>query len=163
MTTGNVDMNYNINSKYFEILSHPIRFAILQSLDIKMSNFTEILKEVDSNDEIGSSKLNFHLKKLVDLHIIDKEDKMYSLSELGLKLLNVIQNFTLEEDVEEKQDDQLSEDIQEENSWLFKHVDISSKHDIPKIKRPDNLPLIVSVFEYYEGKNFEFMEENYSL
>ena len=79
-------MNYSLSSKYFEILSHPIRFAILSSLDIRVCNFSEILKEVDPEDEIGSSKLNFHLKKLVDLNIIRKEEKSYSLSDLGLKL-----------------------------------------------------------------------------
>ena len=156
-------MNYNINSKYFEILSHPIRFAILQSLDIKMSNFTEILKDVDPNDEIGSSKLIFHLKKLVDFHIIHKEDKIYSLSELGLKLLTIIQNFALEEEGEFKTNINTYDDTKEEISVVIKDIDISRKSDFPVIKRPDNLPLIVSVFEYYEGKNFDFMEENFTL
>lgn len=156
-------MNFSLNSKYFEILSHPIRFAILKSLDIRMRNFSEILKDVDPDEEIGSSKLNFHLKKLVDMNILTKEDKAYSLSELGLKLLTVIQNFSFDDDQQSEESQKVSDTVEEENFVVKNNIIISKKKDLPIIKRPDNLPLIVSAFEYYEGKNYEFMEENYTL
>ena len=81
-------------SNYFEVLSHPVRYSILKSLDFHMRNFGEILEDVSNFDvDIGSSKLNFHLKKLVDMGIITKTDKQYAISEFGLKFLSLIQNF----------------------------------------------------------------------
>jgi DNA-binding HxlR family transcriptional regulator len=159
-------MAVTLTSKYFEILSHPIRFAILQNLNFKMRNFGEILQAVDFNEETGSSKLNFHLKKLIDFEIVSKEDKSYFLTELGFKLLALIQNF---QDINSSEPNQannhkMSEVISEDFSESDKNEEINSKNnELPIIKRPDLLPAIVSVFEYFEGKNYDFMEKNYSL
>ena len=167
------------SSNYFEILSHPVRFAILKTLDINMRNFGEILKEVSEEIDIGSSKLNFHLKKLVDLGIIDKSEKIYSVSNLGIKLLSLIQNFEyleqegfVEDISQSKQNINASSYINADDDELESTQEIfdpslENLHlkdaNLPLIKRTDDLPLLISVFEYFEGKNYEYMEEHYTL
>ena len=80
-----------ISSKYFEILSHKIRYSILTFLDVHQKTYVEIMDGISSEEiEIRSNKLNFHLKKMVDEGIIVKNDKSYSLSELGMKLLSLL-------------------------------------------------------------------------
>jgi DNA-binding HxlR family transcriptional regulator len=65
-----------------ESLSNPIRRNIVRFLSSRnSSSFTDILKELDIGD---APKLSFHLKKLVDHKILQKDDKIgYSLTERG--------------------------------------------------------------------------------
>ena len=143
-------------SKYFEILSHPIRFSIISYIDINTRNYSQIMEGISSEEKITSSKLNFHLKKLIKEEIVNKDDKSYSVTELGLKLLSLSHYFG-ELDFDEHFD---------ENSGIQSEIEggeSEAKHDLPLIKKIDGLPLLVSVFEYFEGKNYDFMEENYSL
>lgn len=163
--------NFSNSSNYFEILSHPVRYSILKVLDINIRNFGEILKEVSVDNDIGSSKLNFHLKKLVDLNIIIKNDKLYSISDLGLKLLTLIENFeSLEQQSEIGEEPHPTLDLEKDSEEIdfTESTDIIptiifEKNKLPVIKRPPNLSLIFSVFEYFEGKNYEFMEQSFSL
>ena len=60
------------SSKYFEILSHPIRYSILRYLNINVCSFSDIQVGLNSDHELISSKaqLCFHLRKMLDDKII---------------------------------------------------------------------------------------------
>ncbi len=165
-------MSLPTTSNYFEILSHPVRYSILKALDINIRNFGEILKEISLENDIGSSKLNFHLKKLVDLEIIEKNDKLYSISDIGLKLLSLIHNFEILEQHNEFEEynnnstlvkSDIKQKEEKESYSLENLLPEDNNQLLPLINRPSGLPLIFSMFEYFEGKNYDFMEEHYYL
>lgn len=152
-----------LSSKYFEILSHPIRFAILTYIDISSKSYSDIMEGISSETEIKSNKLNFHLKKMLDEEVLVKNDKSYSLSELGLKLLSLVFQF---ENLDKKQVTLQEVDDDEIQSEPEPNPEISTSlvdKGFPIIRKFDGLSPLISVFEYFEGKNFEYMEENYSL
>lgn len=148
-------MNTASTSKYFEILSHPTRHSILRFIDVNTRYFSEILKGISTDDEIGSSKLNFHLKKMLELDVLVKNNNIYSVSELGFKLLSLVNYF------EEFDSMENFNDIE----YKIENLDESTPQDttqikkLPMIIRPENLSPLISVFEYFEGKNYEYMEE----
>ena len=147
-------------SKYFEILSHQIRYSILTFIDVNQRSYVEILDGISSDEsEIKSNKLNFHLKKMVDEGIIVKIDKSYSLSELGMKLLSLI--YQLENIDSSKL--QVFPSIEKTEMETIPSVKTSLKKDLPIIKKLDGIPPLVSVFEYFEGKHYEYMEEKYFI
>lgn len=154
-------MQSSISSKYFEILSHQIRYSILTFLDISQKTYVEIMDGINSDEEneIRSNKLNFHLKKMVDEGIIVKNDKWYLLSELGTKLLSVLYQF---ENIDSS-NPHVFPSIEKIETKTKTKVELSSKKDLPIIRRIDGIPPLVSVFEYFEGKHYEYMEENYFL
>ncbi len=51
------------------------------------------MEGLDFDLEIRSNKLNFHLKKMLYGGILVKRDKSYAASELGLKLLSLMNQF----------------------------------------------------------------------
>ena len=153
-------MNLTLSSKYFEILSHPIRYAILVFIDVSTKNYSEIIDGLSSDIEIRSNKLNFHLKKMLDEGILIKKGKSYSVSEQGLKLLSLMYQFDHLETPTEIEDIRIPESIVETTK---ESGTTEKKNFLPIIKKIDELPPLVSVFEYFEGKNYEYMEENYKL
>lgn len=152
-----------LSSKYFEILSHPIRFAILNYIDVSSKSYSDIMEGISSDTEIKSNKLNFHLKKMLDEEVLVKNDKSYSLSELGLKLLSLVYQFeNLDKKPVNLQDVEDEEDQSETKPAPQASESLIDK-GFPVIRKFDGLSPLISVFEYFEGKNFEYMEENFSL
>lgn len=74
----------------FSILSHPIRMEILKRINIGTRTYSDL---VSIFDQIESSKVNFHLKKLIRSNIIVKIDKEYELSNLGFSLFKFLEKF----------------------------------------------------------------------
>ncbi|MHA1991443.1 MAG: DUF7347 domain-containing protein, partial [Candidatus Hodarchaeales archaeon] len=70
--------------QFFDLFSHRIRLSLIKSLNIGSRQFSE-LNQYAGN--IESSKLNFHLKKLINGNIIEKKNKNYNLTEFGLRAL----------------------------------------------------------------------------
>ena len=143
------------SSKYFEILSHPIRYSILQYIDINIRSFTEIKDGISTDKDIISSQLSFHLKKLQDENILIKNDNYYSISDIGSKLLSLINKFEDESSLSEVRNSDRTKILKP--SYTSKIKD--TKEDLVVIKRPADLTTLASVFEYFEGKNYECMEE----
>lgn len=153
-------MNLTLSSKYFEILSHPIRYAILVYIDITTKNYSEIMDGLSSEIEIRSNKLNFHLKKMLDEGILIKKGKAYSVSEQGLKLLSLMYQF---DNLEPNKDIKNTTDSEEKIEPVQETVTTFKKGALPIIRKIEAVPPLVSIFEYFEGKNYDYMEEKYEL
>ena len=145
------------SSKYFEILSHPIRYSILKYLNIDIRSFSDIQAGINSNQEIvgSTAQLSFHLRKMQEEEIIIKSDNLYSASEVGIKLLNIIDQFENNESYYKG----VVTNQHSSKKLQSSQINDEKKNDLPIIKRPDNLNHLISVFEYFEGKNYEYMEE----
>jgi len=72
--------------KMFEAISHPLRVEILKKLAEKPMGFAELRRELGIK---SSGKLDFHLKKLEGLIIVNKEGK-YCLTKDGYAALQAI-------------------------------------------------------------------------
>ncbi len=153
----------SLSSKYFEVLAHPIRLAILVNLDITAKNYSEIMEGLSSDVEIRSNKLNFHLKKMLDGGILVKKGKLYAVSDLGLKLLSLLFQFEKMDAIPKSSGKKIkikdSENIESEPIEKFS----VKEENLPKINKIEDIPPLISVFEYFEGRNYEYMEEKYVL
>lgn len=163
-TTSNMRnelLQNTLSSKYFEILSHPIRYAILVFIDVGTRNYSEIMEGIDFDTEIRSNKLNFHLRKMLDEGILVKQEKSYAASEQGLKLLSLMYQFEKVGLTESKPDenDYATTDITKNEK---DNEEIKNEKEFI-IQKLDGLPPLVYVFEYFEGKNYEYMEESHFL
>ena len=145
------------SSKYFEILSHPIRYSILKYLNIDIRSFSDIQAGINSDEEVvgSTAQLSFHLRKMQEEEIIIKNDNLYSASEVGIKLLNIIDQF---ENNESYSKGGIRNYYSSKNLQKTQIKD-EKPNDLPIIKRPENLNHLISIFEYLEGKNYEYMEE----
>ncbi len=75
------------SDEMFEAVSHPIRIDIVQLLAEKPLGFADLKRELKIS---SSGMLDFHLKKLDDLIIVNKEGR-YSLTEKGFAALTTIE------------------------------------------------------------------------
>jgi len=71
----------------FDAISHPLRIEILKELSKKPRRFAEIKRELKIE---SSGLLDFHLKKLDDLIMINK-DGLYALTEKGFAALQAVE------------------------------------------------------------------------
>ena len=71
----------------FEAVSHPIRIDIVQTLAENPLGFADLKRELKIS---SSGLLDFHLKKLDELIVIDKEGH-YSLTEKGFAALTAVE------------------------------------------------------------------------
>ncbi|MCD6470555.1 helix-turn-helix transcriptional regulator [Candidatus Bathyarchaeota archaeon] len=71
----------------FDAISHPLRIEILKELSKRPRRFAEIKRELKIE---SSGLLDFHLKKLDDLIMINK-DGLYALTEKGFAALQAIE------------------------------------------------------------------------
>jgi len=71
----------------FGAISHPLRIEILKELSKRPRRFAEIKRELKIE---SSGLLDFHLKKLDDLIMINK-DGLYALTEKGFAALQAIE------------------------------------------------------------------------
>lgn len=71
----------------FEAVSHPIRIDIVQILAENPLGFADLKRELKIS---SSGLLDFHLKKLGELVVIDKEGH-YSLTEKGFAALTAVE------------------------------------------------------------------------
>ncbi len=70
----------------FEAISHPLRIKILELLSKRAMGFSELKRELGIE---SSGKLDFHLKKLKGLVILD-EDGRYTLTKDGYSALQAV-------------------------------------------------------------------------
>jgi DNA-binding HxlR family transcriptional regulator len=75
------------SDEMFEAVSHPIRIDIVQILAEKPLGFADLKRQLKIK---SSGLLDFHLKKLDELVIINKEGR-YSLTEKGFAALTTIE------------------------------------------------------------------------
>jgi predicted transcriptional regulator len=75
------------SDELFEAVSHPIRIDIVRMLAEQPLGFADLKRELKIR---SSGLLDFHLKKLDDLIIINKEGR-YSLAEKGFAALTTIE------------------------------------------------------------------------
>lgn len=152
-------MQSSVSSKYFEILAHQIRYSILTYIDVSSKNYSDIMEGISTEEnEIKSNKLNFHLRKMLEEGILEKSDKSYSLSELGLKLLGLVYQF---ENIESAPLEFAFKDKTE--TKIIEKAESPLTKDLPMIKKIEGVPPLVSIFEYFEGKHYDYMEEKFSL
>ncbi len=71
----------------FEAVSHPLRIEILRKLAEKPMGFSELKRELGIE---SSGKLDFHLKKLKGLVVLNREGK-YSLTREGYAALQAVE------------------------------------------------------------------------
>ncbi|HEC88876.1 MAG TPA: response regulator [Thermoplasmata archaeon] len=71
-----------------EICKNPIRRKILQLLYNNSLNYTGMLKKLNIE---YSSKLAFHLNKLIKKGIIEKNNRLYSLTSKGINLVEMLE------------------------------------------------------------------------
>jgi len=75
--------------KMITAYNHPIRREIIHLLDISQAlSYSEIMRETEIKQ---SSKLAFHLKRLISLGTVEKKGNKYELSENGKKILDVLE------------------------------------------------------------------------
>ncbi|MHA2364184.1 MAG: winged helix-turn-helix domain-containing protein [Candidatus Hodarchaeales archaeon] len=144
---------------FFDILSHPIRIYILKQLDIGIRSFSQIMS---NTEDIESSKINFHLKKLLNTGIVEKYEKNYQLSEIGINILQFLEAFEISpmglSAVLTEEDDHEEELIQTEEKDPF----FGEEPSLQVLPRPDNLPPAIRTFDLFIGKNTDYMIKQYS-
>ncbi len=92
------DIRYIISSSYIQVmadsLSNPLRRRIVRHLKKTPSSFSSILSYLPNTE---SAKLSFHLQKLINDGIIEKDDqKKYFLTTRGNKALGLMESMELE-------------------------------------------------------------------
>ena len=75
------------SDELFEAISHPIRIDIVKVLAEKPLRFADLKRKLKIN---SSGLLDFHLKKLDDLIIVNKEGR-YSLTDKGYAALTTVE------------------------------------------------------------------------
>jgi len=84
-TIGVVEMS---SDELFEAISHPIRIDIVKLLSEKPLGFADLKRKLKIS---SSGLLDFHLKKLDDLVVVNKEG-CYSLTDKGYAALTTIES-----------------------------------------------------------------------
>lgn len=92
------DIRYVISSSYIQVmadsLSNPLRRRIVRHLKKTPSSFSSILSYLPNTE---SAKLSFHLQKLINDGIIEKDEKKkYFLTDRGNKALALMESMELE-------------------------------------------------------------------
>jgi len=92
------DIRYIISSSYIQVmadsLSNPLRRRIVRHLKKTPSSFSSILSYLPNTE---SAKLSFHLQKLINDGIIEKDtQKKYFLTTRGNKALGLMESMELE-------------------------------------------------------------------
>ena len=92
------DIRYILSSSYIQVmadsLSNPLRRRIVRHLKKTPSSFSSILSYLPNTE---SAKLSFHLQKLINDGIIEKDDqKKYFLTARGNKALGLMESMELE-------------------------------------------------------------------
>jgi len=74
------------SDEIFEVIAHPLRIKILKLLAERPMGFSELKRELGIK---SSGKLDFHLKKLEDLIILNSNGK-YTLTKKGYAALQAV-------------------------------------------------------------------------
>ncbi|MHA2103333.1 MAG: DUF7347 domain-containing protein [Candidatus Hodarchaeales archaeon] len=144
--------------QFFDLFSHRIRLSLIKSLNIGSRQFSELNQYVGN---IESSKLNFHLKKLINGNIIEKKNKNYNLTEFGLRALHFIETYESGKLIEWDEDEDI--DIKELEVSTIKKEIIEPDLEISRLSRPKGLPPAVRTIPLITGENIEKIGENFTL
>ncbi|MHA1978212.1 MAG: winged helix-turn-helix domain-containing protein [Candidatus Hodarchaeales archaeon] len=136
----------------FDVLSQKVRFEVVKQLNFSRKTFSEILTCFQG---IRSNQLSFHLKKLTESGLIEKQNTLYELTEFGLNTLKFIEAY------ESDFTDYTKKEPASNFSTSTKSLTYSDGLVVPE--RPEDLPPPVRTFELFTGKNSEFMNSNFTL
>ncbi|OLS22375.1 MAG: hypothetical protein HeimC3_31170 [Candidatus Heimdallarchaeota archaeon LC_3] len=140
---------------FFDLFRHEIRLILVKTINIGARSFSDLNKAAGN---IEGAKLNFHLKKLLEGNVIEKQHKSYNLTEFGFRALSFIEAFESGKSVEEEPfTDDLDEVEQIEEMLDAKHV-----ITIEQI-RPKGLPPAVRTIPFLIGDTSINLNQKISL
>lgn len=85
----------------FGAASHPIRLGVLKIVSEGPRTFTEIAHSLGMDASTEPGLLNYHLRKLLNAGLVNREGHTYELTDLGKILLSVARNLTERKQEEE--------------------------------------------------------------
>jgi len=85
-------------SQVLQSISNPIRRSIIQILAPKKEPFvfSELMRECGLNPNFDAGHFSYHLSVLIDQNIASKRESKYTLTELGLKLSDIVETLDKE-------------------------------------------------------------------